>query len=85
MQNCIEAIHGALNGCAYCIADHREFWVKTKQGFSYPIASVRDELDDYFPIWCIFVTDYLGRDFHISDLCKQSQEDLFGLLVDELY
>lgn len=85
MENIVGAISAALNGCAYCIADHREFWVKTKTGVSYPIASVSDETDMNLPWYSVYWVDYLGVKRDIADLCETSQDALLGLIVDELY
>jgi hypothetical protein len=85
MQNLIGAVSAALNGCSYCIADHREFWVKTKAGVSYPVASVSDETDADLPWYEVYWTDYLGVKRNVADLCEASQNALFGLIIDELY
>lgn len=85
MQNLIGAMSAALNGCSYCIADHREFWVKTKAGVSYPVASVSDETNTHLPWYSVYWIDYLGVKRDVADLCKDSQDALFSLIVDELY
>lgn len=85
-HNFVPAISAALNGCAYCLADHREFWAKKKStGVAYPIASVCDETDENLPWYHVLLVDYLGERHDIADFCEESQEELFGILVNELY
>ena len=85
MKRYIESISAALNGCSHCIADHREFWVKLNRGGSVPVASVRDESTGDLPWYCVVVTDYKGNDINFTDICEESQEELFTLVVNELY
>lgn len=85
MQNIIGAISTILSGCSYCIADHREFWVKTRSGVSYPVASVSDESSNDVPWYSVYWTDYLGIKRDIAELCESSQEELFDLIEVELY
>ena len=85
MARYIESISAALNGCAHCIANHREFWAKLNHGGSIPVASVRDESTGDLPWYSVIVTDYKGVEYDFTDLCEDSQEELFGIIVDELY
>ena len=81
----IDSMSAALNGCTLNIAARREFWVKHKQGGSFPVASVRDESTDNLPWYSVIVTDYKGTEYDFTDLCEDSQEKLFSVVVEELY
>lgn len=81
----IDSMSAALNGCTLNIAARREFWAKHKQGGSFPVASVCDESTEDLPWYDVYVIDYKGNKIDFTDLCEDSQEELFSVVVEELY